>query len=112
LAIVVAILIWGIVYQEYHAAFCEFLPGSVPDEVARLGDGDLAKHGNDDHGAGARAVRHRAAPGSTNIPLMVGAITFSITAIAAVAAGSARETYRLPVRSRQCRRDSDGEAGL
>jgi len=39
-----------------------------------------------------------APPGSTNIPLTIGAITFSITAIAAVAAASARETYRLPVR--------------
>ena len=36
-----------------------------------------------------------APPGSTNIPLTVGAITFAITIIAAVAALSARETYRV-----------------
>ena len=36
-----------------------------------------------------------APPGSTNIPLTIGAITFGVTIIAAVAAWSARETYRI-----------------
>ena len=36
-----------------------------------------------------------APPGSTNIPLTVGAITFAVTAISAIAAFTARETYRL-----------------
>lgn len=36
-----------------------------------------------------------APPGSTNIPLTVGAITFAVTVIAAVAAMTARETYRV-----------------
>ena len=36
-----------------------------------------------------------APPGSTNIPLTIGAITFAITAVAACAAWSARETYRI-----------------
>jgi Na+/melibiose symporter-like transporter len=36
-----------------------------------------------------------APPGSTNIPFTVGAITFGITAIAAIAAMTARETYRV-----------------
>jgi hypothetical protein len=36
-----------------------------------------------------------APPGSTNIPLKVGAITFAITIVSAVAALSARETYRV-----------------
>jgi len=38
-----------------------------------------------------------APPGSANVPLIVGAIAFAITAIAAIAAFSARETYRLEV---------------
>jgi hypothetical protein len=38
-----------------------------------------------------------APPGSTNVPMTVGAIAFAITAIAAIAAWSARETFRLPV---------------
>ena len=36
-----------------------------------------------------------APPGSTNIPLTVGAIAFGITVIAALAAVTARETYRI-----------------
>jgi len=36
-----------------------------------------------------------APPGSTNIPLTIGAMTFAITIIAALAGWSARETYRI-----------------
>ena len=36
-----------------------------------------------------------APPGSTNIPLTIGSITFGVTIIAAIAAWSARETYRV-----------------
>src|SRR5690349_10688227 len=36
-----------------------------------------------------------APPGSNNIPLTIGAITFGITVICAIAAWSARETYRI-----------------
>ena len=39
-----------------------------------------------------------APPGSTNVPLMIGAITLGITAICALAAFSARETYRYQIR--------------
>ena len=34
---------------------------------------------------------------SADVPLTVGAIAFAVTAIAAIAAFSARETYRIPV---------------
>jgi hypothetical protein len=36
-----------------------------------------------------------APPGAANIPLTIGAITFAVTVIAALAAWSARETYRV-----------------
>ena len=36
-----------------------------------------------------------APPGSTNIPLTVGAIAFAVTIVAAAGAYSARETYRI-----------------
>ncbi|MDA9441745.1 hypothetical protein XH98_22195, partial [Bradyrhizobium sp. CCBAU 51745] len=38
-----------------------------------------------------------APPGSANIPLTVGAIAFGITVIAALAAVTARETYRVRI---------------
>ncbi len=36
-----------------------------------------------------------APPGAANIPLIIGSITFGITVISALAALSARETYRI-----------------
>jgi hypothetical protein len=39
-----------------------------------------------------------APPGSANIPLTVGSITLAITVVAALAAMSARETYRVHLR--------------
>ncbi|MBV9567062.1 MAG: hypothetical protein JO172_02895 [Hyphomicrobiales bacterium] len=36
-----------------------------------------------------------APPGSTDVPLKIGALAFGITVIAALAAWSARETYRI-----------------
>jgi hypothetical protein len=38
-----------------------------------------------------------APPGSDNVPLTVGAIAFGITVIAAIAALTARETYRISI---------------
>lgn len=38
-----------------------------------------------------------APPGSNNVPLLIGAITCAVTAISAVAAWSAPETYRTPL---------------
>lgn len=38
-----------------------------------------------------------APPGSDNIPLTVGSIAFAVTAVAALAAYAARETYRIPM---------------
>jgi hypothetical protein len=39
-----------------------------------------------------------APPGAANIPLTIGAITFAITIIAALAAMSARETFRIQMK--------------
>jgi hypothetical protein len=38
-----------------------------------------------------------APPGSTNVPVVIGSLAFGITCIAAIAAWSARETYRVPM---------------
>ena len=36
-----------------------------------------------------------APPGSTNVPMTIGALAFGVTIISAIAAWSARETYRV-----------------
>ena len=40
-----------------------------------------------------------APPGFDRIPLTIGAITLGVTAVAALAAFSARETYRIPLQA-------------
>jgi MFS family permease len=98
LAIVVSILMWGIVYQGYNAVFPSFYP-ELFQTRSRVSAMAISQNTGTTITALLPALFATVAPpGSTNIPLTVGAITFSITAIAAVAASSARETYRLPVR--------------
>ena len=62
-----------------------------------LGDGDIPEHRHNDHGFASRLFAAVAPPGSANIPLTVGAIAFGITVIAALAAVTARETYRINI---------------
>jgi hypothetical protein len=38
-----------------------------------------------------------APPGSSRIPSTIGGITFAVTVVAAIAAWSARETFRIPL---------------
>ena len=74
----------------------ELLPGAVPDPDPRLGDGDHRQNIGTTITALLPALFATVAPpGSTNIPLTVGGIAFGITVIAALAAVTARETYRV-----------------
>ena len=55
----------------------ELLPRAVPDAHPGLGDGHLAEHRDDHHRALLPALFAAVAPpGSTNIPLTIGALTF------------------------------------
>ena len=95
MAIVMSLLMWGVVYQGYNAVFPSFYPELFPTTHACSGDGDLAEHRHDDHRAAAGAVRggrasrarptsrSRSAPSPSRSP-----------SLAAIAAYSARETYR------------------
>jgi MFS family permease len=95
LAIVSSLLMWGIVYQGYNAVFPSFYP-----ELFRTRTRVSAMAISQNVGTTITALLPAlfaivAPPGSTNVPLVIGAITFSVTVIAAVAALSARETYRV-----------------
>jgi MFS family permease len=95
LAIVMSLLMWGVVYQGYNAVFPSFYPELFPTRT-RCSAMALSQN----IGTAVTALLPAlfatvAAPGSPNIPLTVGAITFAITVIVAVAAMSARETYRV-----------------
>jgi MFS family permease len=95
MAIVVSLLMWGVFYQGYNAVFPAFYP-----ELFRTRYRVSAMAIGQNIGTAISAFLPAlfatvASPGSTNIPLKVGAITLGVTMIACIAAFSARETYRL-----------------
>jgi MFS family permease len=95
LAILMSVLMWGIVYQGYNAIFPSFYPELFPtrSRVSAMAIGQNI-------GTTITALLPAlfaivAPPGSNNIPLTIGTITFAVTIISAIAAFSARESYRI-----------------
>jgi MFS family permease len=98
LAIASSLLMWGMVYQGYNAVFPSFYPELFPTRT-RVSAMAIAQNTGTTITALLPALFASVAPpGSTNVPLMIGAITLGITAICALAAFSARETYRYQIR--------------
>jgi MFS family permease len=95
LAIVMSLLMWGAVYQGYNAVFPSFYPELFPTRT-RVSAMAISQNVGTMITALLPAMFAAVAPpGTANIPMIVGAITFGVTAIAALAAFSARETYRV-----------------
>lgn len=95
LAMVMSILMWGIVYQGYNATFPAFYPELFPTRT-RVSSMAISQNIGTTITALLPALFASVAPpGSANIPLIVGSIALGITVIAALAAWSARETYRI-----------------
>jgi MFS family permease len=97
LAIIMSLLMWGVVYQGYNAIYPSFYPELFQTRT-RVSAMAISQNVGTTITALLPALFATVAPpGSTNIPLTVGAITFAITIIAAGAAWSARETYRIHI---------------
>ena len=95
LAICMSVLMWGVVYQGYNAIFPSFYPELFPTR-ARVSAMAISQNVGTTLTALLPALFAAVAPpGAPNIPLTIGAITFAVTLIAAAAAWSARETYRI-----------------
>ncbi|KKB65028.1 3-phenylpropionic acid transporter [Robbsia andropogonis] len=97
LAFVMSILMWGVVYQGYNAVFPSFYPELFParSRVSAMAIGQNI-------GTMITALLPAlfamvAPPGSANIPMTIGGITLAVTILSAIAAWSARETYRIPL---------------
>jgi hypothetical protein len=92
-----SLLMWGVVYQGYNAIFPSFYPELFPTRT-RVSAMAISQNVGTTITALLPALFATVAPpGSANIPLTVGAIAFGITIIAAVAAVTARETYRINI---------------
>lgn len=93
-AFIMSILMWGVVYQGYNAVFPSFYPELFPTRT-RVSAMAISQNIGTFFSAMLPALFATVAPpGSANIPATVGALAFGVTAIAALAAWSARETYR------------------
>ena len=95
LAIFMSLLMWGVVYQGYNAVFPSFYPELFPTRTRVTSMAISQNIGTTITALLPALFATVAPPGSTNIPLTVGAITFAVTLVAAAAAWSARETYRI-----------------
>ena len=94
-AFALSILMWGVVYQGYNAVFPSFYPELFPTR-ARVSGMAIAQNIGTMLTAMLPALFATIAPpGSTNVPTIIGATAFGVTVIAALAALSARETYRV-----------------
>jgi MFS family permease len=95
LAIVISLLMWGTIYQGYNAVFPSFYPELFPTSTRVTAMAIAQNIGTTITALLPAFFAAEAPPGSSNIPLTIGAITFGVTIISAVAAWSARETYRI-----------------
>ncbi|APA87336.1 MHS family MFS transporter [Paraburkholderia sprentiae WSM5005] len=95
LALVMSILMWGVIYQGYNAIFPSFYPELFPtrSRVSAMAIGQNI--GTTITALLPALFAYVAPPGSHNVPLTIGAITFAITIVCAIAAWSARETFRV-----------------
>jgi Arabinose efflux permease len=94
MAFLFAILMWGIVYQGYNAIFPSFYQELFPTKN-RVTAFAVSQNIGTLITAFLPALYAVIAPAGTNVPLIVGSITFGIGIIVAISAFSARETYRV-----------------
>jgi len=95
LAIALSILMWGVVYQGYNAVFPSFYPELFPTRARVSGMAIAQNIGTMLTALMPAFFAAIAPPGSTSVPLTIGACAFGVTVISALAAFSARETHRV-----------------
>jgi MFS family permease len=95
LAFCMSLLMWGVVYQGYNAIFPSFYPEMFPTRTRVSGMAISQNLGTLVTALLPALFVAVAPPGSTDIPFKIGCWAFGITCIAAIAAWSARETYRV-----------------
>ncbi|MEJ8856174.1 MFS transporter [Variovorax robiniae] len=95
LAIVFSLLMWGVVYQGYNAIFPSFYPEMFPTRTRVSGMAISQNLGTLITALLPALFVAVAPPGATGIPMLIGTITLAICVVAAIAAFTARETYRV-----------------
>jgi MFS family permease len=93
-AFITAIVMWGIVYQGYNAVFPSFYQELFPTRT-RVTAFAVSQNIGTAITAFLPTIYAAVAGPGTNVPVIVGTFTFGCAIIAAIAAFSARETYRV-----------------
>jgi MFS family permease len=94
MTVVVAILMWGILYQGYNAVFPAFYQELFPTRT-RVTAFAVSQNIGTAITAFLPALYAIVAPPRSNVPLIVGSFTLGLAIIASISAWSARETYRM-----------------
>ena len=95
LAFALSILMWGVIYQGQNAVYPAFYPELFPTRTRVTAMAISQNIGVFLSALLPALFATVAPPGSANIPLTVGGITMAICIVTAIAAWSARETYRI-----------------
>jgi Na+/melibiose symporter-like transporter len=90
-----SLLMWGVVYQGYNALFPSFYPEMFPTRTRVSGMAISQNLGTLISALLPALFVTVAPPGATDIPFTIGCWTLGITVISAIAAWTARETYRV-----------------
>ncbi|MGF6976546.1 MFS family permease [Paraburkholderia sp. JPY465] len=98
LAIGMSLLMWGVVYQGYNAIFPSLYPELFPTRTRVTAVAIAQNVGTALTALLPALFAAMAPPGASGIPVTIGVVTFGITIVSAVAAWSARETYRIPLK--------------
>jgi MFS family permease len=94
LTVGLAILMWGVLYQMWNATFASFFQELFPTRTRVTGFA-ISQNIGLAIIAFLPTVFAIIAPPGSNVPLIIGSITFGFTVISAVAAWSAKETHRV-----------------
>lgn len=97
LAIGMSLLMWGVIYQGYNAIFPSFYPELFPTRSRVSAMAFSQNLGTMITAFFPALFVALAPPGSANIPWIIGSCTLLITALSALSAFSARETFRTPL---------------
>jgi MFS family permease len=97
MAIVLSLIMWGVLYQGYNAVFPSFYPELFPARTRVTAMAIAQNMGTTVTALLPALFAAVAPPGSPNVPLIVGAIAFAVTLVAAAAAWTTRETFRIPL---------------
>ncbi|SAK60621.1 MFS transporter [Caballeronia ptereochthonis] len=95
LSLILSVLMWGIAYQGFNGVFPSLFPELFRTRVRVTGMAIGQNVGTTLAAMTPTLFVAVAPPGTTNIPLKIGFLTFGICLVAAFAAFTTRETYRI-----------------